>query len=176
MNRTERSRSAEPVSADRKIVVVRSGPRREWARSCHPDEALKQGRKYLVVSLGQIGKQDGIDYLLRAVKVYSGEYTRDTLFAIIGAGPRQVAMQRLCRELNLESSVVFTGRISDQHLGSYLATADICVDPDPWTEFTNVSTMNKIIEYMSLGKPIVAFDLLETPSFCSQSSLLRRAK
>src|SRR5437764_11507296 len=108
-----------------------------------------------------MGKQDGIDYLLRAINIYCGDYTQDTLFAVIGGGPRQMAMRRMAYEMNLESAVIFTGRISDQELCAYLATADVCVDPDPWTEFTNASTMNKIIEYMSLGKPIVAFDLLE---------------
>jgi len=148
-------------ASERNIVIVRSGPRRDWARSSRPDAALKQGRKYLVVSLGTIGKQDGIDYLLRAVHLYCSDYAHDTLFAVIGDGPRQMAMRRMAREMNLESAVVFTGRISDQQLCAYLATADLCVDPDPWTEFTNVSTMNKIIEYMSLGKAIVAFDLKE---------------
>ena len=46
-------------------------------------------------------------------------------------------------------------------LWRYLATADLCVDPDPFTEWSNLSTMNKIIEYMAFGRPIVAFDLLE---------------
>jgi len=42
-----------------------------------------------------------------------------------------------------------------------VATADLCLDPAPLNEFNNISTMNKIVEYMSAGKPIVAFDLLE---------------
>jgi len=146
---------------DRKIVVVRNGPRREWAQLCGLDAELKQKHKYLVVFLGQIGKQDGVDYLLRAIRVYRHSYGNDTLFAIIGGGPSQPAMRRLAAELGLTDCVRFTGRVSDEQLLSYLSTTDLCVDPDPWTEFTNVSTMNKMIEYMSLGKPIIAFDLLE---------------
>ncbi len=145
----------------RKIVVVRSGPRRGWAQLCASRAELKQGRKYLVVFLGQIGKQDGVDYLLRAIRVYRRYYTNDTLFAIIGEGPSLRDMRRVAAKLGVGECVCFTGRISDEQLCSYLCTADVCVDPDPWTEFTNVSTMNKIIEYMSLGRPIVAFDLLE---------------
>jgi glycosyltransferase involved in cell wall biosynthesis len=57
--------------------------------------------------------------------------------------------------------VYFTGRIPDEQLRDYLATADVCVDPDPITEFNNLCTMNKIIEYMAFGRPIVAFDLME---------------
>jgi glycosyltransferase involved in cell wall biosynthesis len=146
---------------DRKIVVVRSGPRLGWELLCGPNAELKQGRKYLVVFLGQIAKQDGVDYLLHAIRAYRLSHGNDTLFAIIGGGPSQPDMRRLATELGVTDCVRFTGRIPDEHLCSYLATSDLCVDPDPWTEFNNVSTMNKIIEYMSLGKPIIAFDLLE---------------
>jgi glycosyltransferase involved in cell wall biosynthesis len=37
----------------------------------------------------------------------------------------------------------------------------VCVSPDPKNPFNNVSTMNKVVEYMAMGKPIVAFDLHE---------------
>ena len=146
---------------DRKLVVVRSGPRRAWAQVNVENTDLKVGRRYLVVFSGQIGKQDGVDYLLRAIRVYCESYGDDTLFIIIGDGPSQRNMQRLAAQLGVTDCVHFTGHVSDELLRSYLSTADVCVDPDPLTEFNNLSTMNKIIEYMSLGKPIVAFDLLE---------------
>jgi glycosyltransferase involved in cell wall biosynthesis len=146
---------------DNKIVVVRSGPRRAWTQHSGPAPNLKQGREYLVVLLGQIGKQDGVDYLLRSIQVYRRHYGNDTFFVIIGEGPSQREMQRLACDLGVTDCAHFTGRICDDQLCAYLSTAEVCVDPDPWTEFTNISTMNKIIEYMSFGKPIVAFDLLE---------------
>ena len=146
---------------EQKIVVVRSGPRREWSCLSEPQSELKQGHKYLVVFVGQIGKQDGVDYLLRAISIYRRTCGKDTLFTIIGGGPLEPAMRELSTELAITDSVYFTGRVSDERLRSYLATADLCVDPDPWTEFTNLSTMNKIVEYMSLGRPTIAFDLLE---------------
>ena len=70
-------------------------------------------------------------------------------------------MRSLAAELGVTDCVHFTGRVSDEQLRSYLSAADVCVDPDPLNEFSNASTMNKIVEYMSLGKPIIAFDLLE---------------
>jgi glycosyltransferase involved in cell wall biosynthesis len=64
--------------------------------------------------------------------------------------------------LQLRESVDFTGFLPDNKaLADYLATADVCVSPDPKNPFNNVSTMNKVVEYMAMGKPIVAFDLHE---------------
>ena len=153
-----KSRGAVP---DDRIAVVRSGPRLGWARAGAPKSDLRGGCRYLVVFVGQIGKQDGLEYLLRSIRIYLDRYRNDTRFVIIGDGPHRHSMQCLSVALDVTGSVEFTGRISDDELCQYLGNADICVDPDPCTDFNNCSTMNKIIEYMSFGKPIVAFDLLE---------------
>lgn len=152
------TRAAVPSS---KVVVIRSAPCRSWGESACLNIKLKEGRKYLVVFSGQIGKQDGIDYLLSAIRDYCSCYGSDTLFAIVGGGPSQLKMQRLAADLGVQDFVRFSGRVSDEQLCSYLASSDLCVDPSPWSEFSNASTMNKIVEYMALGKPIIAFDLLE---------------
>jgi glycosyltransferase involved in cell wall biosynthesis len=144
-----------------KIKIVRSGPRRAWADIKAADPELKRGHKYLVAYLGEMCEQDGVDHLLRAIKGFSMSYERDTLFVLIGGGPDQQRMKRMASEMGLDDWVHFTGRVSDELLWRYLATADLCVDPDPLTEWSNLSTMNKIIEYMAFGRPIVAFDLME---------------
>ena len=68
----------------------------------------------------------------------------------------------MSHELGLDDFVTFTGRVSDADLCRYLSTADVCLDPDPYTEWADKSTMNKVMEYMTFGKPIVAYDLKET--------------
>ena len=85
----------------------------------------------------------------------------DTTFVLIGGGPALVDLRRLSHDLGLDDWVIFTGRISDHDLCRYLSTADICFDPDPYTEWADQSTMNKIVEYMAFGRSIVAFDLTE---------------
>jgi len=147
--------------AETKVRIVRSGPRRAWAEIKAVDPELKRGRKYLVTYLGEMCEQDGVDHLLRAINHYIASYDQDTLFAFVGGGPDQQRMKEMAGEMGLRDAVHFTGRVPDELLWSYLATADLCVDPDPLTEWSNLSTMNKIIEYMAFGKPIVAFDLAE---------------
>ena len=144
-----------------KVSVVRSGPRRLWADLDAVEPELKHGRRYLVVYLGEMCVQDGVDHLLRAIRHYANSCPRDTLFALIGGGPEQQRMKEMARRMQLGDWVTFTGRVTDEVLWQYLATADVCVDPDPLSEWSDLSTMNKMIEYLAFGKPVVAFDLKE---------------
>jgi len=146
---------------DERITVVRSGPRCNWADIHSPSPELKHGRQYMVLYLGEMCEQDGVDHLLRAIQTYRTMAANDTLFAFVGGGPDQPRMKAIAEEMGLGPMVHFTGRIPDEQLWAYLSTADVCVDPDPLTEWSNMSTMNKIIEYMAFGRPIVAFDLAE---------------
>jgi len=147
--------------ADVTVTVVRSGPRCEWADIPAPCPELKRGHAYMVLYLGTMGEQDGVDHLLRAIQDYNTMAPDDTLFVFVGGGTDQPRMKALAKEMGLGTTVHFTGRIPDEQLRAYLSTADLCVDPDPCTEFNNLCTMNKIIEYMAFGRPIVAFDLME---------------
>ena len=63
--------------------------------------------------------------------------------------------------MGLDDYVTFTGRSPDQELFEILSTSDVCVNPDRVNEMNDKSTMNKILEYMALSKPIVQFDLTE---------------
>ena len=49
----------------------------------------------------------------------------------------------------------------DEFVQVCLSTADVCLSPDPHNPLNDVSTMNKVLEYMAMGRPIVSFDLRE---------------
>ncbi len=144
-----------------KIVIVRSAPSLSWAKINPYDEKAKRGKQYLVVYLGEMNTQDGVDNLLRSIAYYKNTYPPDTSFVLIGGGTEKELMEDMSTELGLGEDVHFTGSLFDEKLLKELSTADVCVVPDPFNDYNNMSTMNKIIEYMALGKPIVAFDLLE---------------
>jgi glycosyltransferase involved in cell wall biosynthesis len=73
--------------------------------------------------------------------------------------------------MELGAYVTFTGRVDDGTLFSMLSTADLCVNPDRVTPYNDLSTMNKIMEYMALGKPIVQFDVTEGRFSAEKASL-----
>lgn len=149
------------MSPDR-VFVVRSGPKLDRLRILPPVEALKCGKKYLVGYVGVMGKQEGIDYLLRSARHIIHDLGRtDIHFGLVGGGTSLDEMKDYARELGIGDYVTFTGRVPDQELLEMLNTADVCVNPDVANDMNDKSTMNKIMEYMALGKPIVQFDLTE---------------
>ncbi|MCA0902373.1 glycosyltransferase family 4 protein [Qipengyuania aquimaris] len=158
-----------------KVHVVRSGPKLDRLKILPPKAGLKQGRKYLVGYVGVMGKQEGIDLLLETVKhlVYSKGRT-DIHFGLVGGGTSLEEMKEMARELGVADYVTFTGRVSDQDLLDMLNTADVCVNPDVANAMNDASTMNKIMEYMALGKPIVQFDLTEGRYSAQDASLYAR--
>jgi glycosyltransferase involved in cell wall biosynthesis len=144
------------------VFVVRSGPDLTRIKQVPPNPALKNGRKYLVGYVGVMGKQEGIDLLLQAVQlIVKGLHRTDIQFGLVGGGTELTAMRALAKELGIADYVTFTGRAPDAELLEMLNSADICVNPDRANDMNDRSTMNKIMEYMALGKPVVQFDLTE---------------
>ena len=155
-----------------RVHIVRSGPKLDRLRIQPPRNALKRGRRFLVGYLGVMGKQEGIDLLLHAVRYTVRDLDRsDVHFGLVGGGTSLEDMQRLAVTLGIADHVTFTGRVSDAELLDMLNTADVCVNPDVANEMNDKSTMNKIMEYMALGKPIVQFDLTEGRFSAGESSL-----
>ncbi len=148
--------------AAKDVFVVRSGPDLTRMKEVPPNPALKQGRRYLVGYVGVMGKQEGIDLLLQAIQLIVQHLGRtDIHFGLVGGGTELNAMRDLARDLGVADYVTFTGRAPDSVLLEMLNTADLCVNPDRATEMNDRSTMNKVMEYMALGKPVVQFDLTE---------------
>jgi glycosyltransferase involved in cell wall biosynthesis len=176
-NESYRRIAIERGGMDRsRVFVVRSGPKLDRLRVLPPSPELKRGRRYLVGYVGVMGKQEGIDYLLRAARHIVHDTGRtDVHFGLVGGGTSLDEMKRLAVELGVDDYVTFTGRVPDDELLAMLNTADVCVNPDVANGMNDKSTMNKIMEYMALSKPIVQFDLTEG-RFSAQEASLYAAK
>ena len=144
------------------VFVVRSAPDVDRFRPVPAEPELKRGKPHLLCYLGVMGPQDGVDYALRSLAKLRDELGRTDWHAVfIGSGDAFDAMVELAGQLGLSDQVQFTGRIPDADLARYLSTADVCLSPDPRNPLNDVSTMNKVLEYMAMSRPIVSFDLRE---------------
>ncbi|MBQ3790827.1 MAG: glycosyltransferase family 4 protein [Lachnospiraceae bacterium] len=156
-----------------RVIVLRSGPKLERMKIEPPKEELKKGHPYMVGYLGVIGKQEGVDYLLEAARIIK-EREDSVQWGIVGGGPYLETARKHAHEMGLDDCVTFTGRAPDDEMLDYLNTSDVCVNCDEYNAMNDKSTMNKVMEYMALAKPIVQFDLTEGRYSAREASLYAR--
>ena len=145
-----------------RVTVVRSAPDLRRFVQESPDDSLRSGKRFLLAYLGVMGPQDGVDYALRALQRLRDDLGRTDVHCIfMGAGDCYDEMIELSQRLGIDDFVEFPGRVPDEYVVRCLSTADVCLSPDPRNPLNDVSTMNKVLEYMAMGRPIVSFDLIE---------------
>ena len=150
-------------AAPDRVSVVRTGPDPNRLVKVGPDPALRRGRAHLAAYIGVMGPQDGVDVLLEVADIVVHRWGRhDISFTVMGSGDCFDDLVAQRDRLGLDDFVEFTGRVPDEVVARVLSTADVGISPDPKNPLNDVSTMNKTMEYMAFGLPVVAFDLRET--------------
>lgn len=145
------------------FTVVRSSPDPATMRPIAPIPELRNGGRHLCCYLGIMGPQDGVENVIRAAAIIKHKFGRDDVqFALMGFGDTLARLRELADELVVEDVVTFTGRVDLPTISAYLSTAAVGLCPDPKTAFNDASTMNKVLEYMAHGIPVVSFNLDET--------------
>jgi glycosyltransferase involved in cell wall biosynthesis len=159
-----------------KVFVVRSGPDLSRLKRVEPVPGWKRGKPYMVGYVGVMGDQEGIDLLIDSVEHLVRRMGRDDIqFTLVGGGPSLARLRAMAAARGLEEWIHFTGRAPDQDLFEVLSTMDIGVNPDRVNPMNDKSTMNKIMEYMSLGKAMVQFDVTEGRFSAQDASLYAAA-
>ncbi len=147
---------------DDQVTIVRNGPDLGILRTVAPHPEALHPNKTVLGYVGSIGYHDGVDYMLRAIDVLVHDLGRGDLHClVVGAGDALGEMRALAASLEISPFVTFTGWVSHDEVAGYLSAADICVAPEPSNPYNDRCTVIKMMEYMALGKPIVAFDLPE---------------
>jgi glycosyltransferase involved in cell wall biosynthesis len=150
------------VRPDR-VTVVRTGPDPDKMKAVEADPAMRRGRAHLAAYIGVMGPQDGVDIVIKTAHFVVNKLNRtDISFTLMGSGDCFDELVALRDELELGDYVEFTGRVPDETVRAVLSTADVGLSPDPRNPLNDVSTMNKTMEYMAFGLPVLAFDLRET--------------
>ncbi len=158
------------------VFVVRSAPRIEKFELRPMDPAVRKGAGTVLGWVGVIGQQEGLDLLVRAVAhLVNVRGITDLHVVIVGFGPHQAEVERDVAAHGLSDRFTFTGAQFGDDLLRILNSIDIGVSPDPKNAMNDISTMNKVMEYMTLEKPVVQFDLTEGRASAGDASLYARA-
>ena len=144
-------------------TVVRTGPDPNRLKAHEEVPEVRRGRRHLAAYIGVMGPQDGVDIALLVADVVVHKLKREDIsFTLMGSGDSWQDLFALRDKLGLADYVEMTGRVPDETVAAVLSTADVGISPDPKNPLNDVSTMNKTMEYMAFGLPVVAFDLRET--------------
>lgn len=164
-----------PVAAGRSFVV-RNAPDPSRIYPVDPRDELRHGHERIVVWIGVMSDQEGLDFLIDAAdEMVNRRGRRDTGFAIVGDGDARAALIARTSQRGLAGHIHFPGRAEDDLVRAYMSTADVCVSVDEPNPMNDASTMIKVIEYMLMGRPIVQFPLVETARLCGDASLYAKA-
>jgi len=143
------------------ITIVRNGPDAHFV-PVEPDPLLIVEEKIMLCYTGEMGRQDGVDYLVRALAHLKHDLNRaDFICRVVGRGVAVEEVRRLAAQLAVADQIEFTGYVDFREVPRYLSSSDICLAPEPSNAYNNRSTVIKMMEYMAIGKPIVSFDLPE---------------
>lgn len=158
-----------------RVFVVRSAPDLRKFQPVQPNPRWKRGKKHLVGYLGTIGPQEGLHFLVEAAEQLKKTRPHNDIgYVVIGDGPTRQDIINLAARKGLADDIAFPGRLDDATMIEALCSCDVCLNTDLATEMNDKSTMNKIIEYMALGRPIVQFDLTEGRVSAGLASLYAR--
>ncbi len=146
-----------------RVFVVRNVPELKRIKLVTPEPELKRGRRYLLAFVGAIEVQDGVETILYALHnlIYK-RGRQDVSLVMMGDGGHAPTLRALAHQLGLDEFVHFTGFLEAKDIVRYLTVADVGLTPEPANGLNEYCTMIKTMEYMALGKPVVAFDLVET--------------
>jgi glycosyltransferase involved in cell wall biosynthesis len=155
-----------------RVFIVRSIPDLARFRRTAPRTELKNGRRHLIGYVGIMGAQDGVDLLIEAMaELVNVRGRSDIQCAIIGSGTELEKLKALAAARGIVDHVTFTGFLSGAPLLEAFSAFDIGAIPDPKNGYNDKISMNKVFEYMTLGIPFVAYDLVETRKIAGPAAL-----
>lgn len=155
-----------------RISIVRQGPDLDRMRSAAPDPDIRSRSRTVFAYLGSMEKEDGIDHLLRALHHLDRDlHHRDWFCVLVGPARDPRVYERMAAELGIGDRVLLTGLLGPERWIPVMSAADICIEPAPANPVNDISTTNKIMDYMALGKPSVGYGLGEQRVSAGESAL-----
>jgi len=108
--------------------------------------------RLVVAYLGLLAEYQGTSLLVQAAQITRSRGL-DLHFLIMGF-PSVSYYQQMARELGVSDRVTFTGKVPYEEAPAHLALSDIAVAP----KLSATEGAGKILNYMAMGLPVVAFD------------------
>lgn len=112
---------------------------------------------FVMIYPGSLSPHQGLDVAVRAMAIVAKE-APEAQFHIYGRGGVRESLIELTAELGLGGNVKFYGFLPLNEIAEAMATADLALVPKRADTFGNEAFSTKILEFMSLGVPVLAAD------------------
>lgn len=135
-------------------------------RGTSPDQPADEGKLYdkypsfkgkkIVLFVGRLVKQKGVEYLLNAFSTLKKDIN-NVVLVIIGKGDYEKELKRLAEDLQINEDVHFLGHVDNDLLKNYYGPSDLCVVPSITHEMVDAWAF-VVNESMYYGNPVIATD------------------
>ncbi|MCW3056390.1 MAG: glycosyltransferase WbuB [Solirubrobacterales bacterium] len=158
-----------------RVFLVGNGPDAERIFPVSEQPELRRGRRHLVLWLGAMSSQEGLERLVEAAEELVLRRGREDIsFALIGPGDAHEELRREVSRRGLDHYVEVSEAVDDDLVRAYLSTAEVCVNVDERNDMNDRAAMRKVLEYMAMGRAIVQFPLTEMRRLCADTTLYAR--
>ena len=117
----------------------------------------KQDDKFIIIYPGSLNWHQGIDIAVKAFACIKDDIP-NAEFHIYGEGPTESSLKELVAQLDLEKRIFIKPPLPIEEIAEVMANADLSVVPKRADSFGNEAYSTKILEFMSLGVPVVVAD------------------
>jgi len=154
-NHVWRDRYAARSSLAEKCSVVRNRPDLNIFTRL-PGRTKKAGGPFQLIYPGSLNWHQGLDIAIKAFASVERQMP-DAEFHIYGEGSAKPALITLANELRQQDRIFFHDFLPSNEIAQLMAMADLAIEPKRTkSAFSNEALSTKILEFMSLGVPVIA--------------------
>jgi glycosyltransferase involved in cell wall biosynthesis len=120
-----------------------------------PAQSRRREGNFRILYPGTLNRHQGVDLAIRAFARVAAQMP-GAEFLIYGEGPEKPALIALCEELGMTKAVRIRDFVPVAQIAAIMADADLAVAPKRISSgFGNEAASTKIMEFMSLGVPVI---------------------
>ena len=140
-------------------------------RSSKNKKIIKPSNEKWIVYLGTLNRTRRIDFLIRVLYKVLKKIPEARLILVgKGGNPEdEEFLKKEAKRLDILKYIIFTGFLPMKEAWEYIREADVCVSPYYPIPILLSTSPTKLVEYMAMGKPVVANDHPEQRLVIEQS-------
>jgi glycosyltransferase involved in cell wall biosynthesis len=166
---SESMRRRVSAMSSRPVSVVMNIP--DLHRLVPVETSLDSDGFQWIVYGGTVAHRNGLDLVVRAVSLLSGEFPL-LRFRVIGEGPALESVVRLARDLEVADRVEFLGLVPSSQVPAMLSDATAGISPQRGGSFGSLVFSMKVAEYVALGLPVICSGTATMRHYFSDDELL----